>query len=330
MPAIVKRILLYSFLQLPLIAGAASFEISVQEGDRLIIRGLEAQITMTGQPGKSLKITGVNDSDSPGSYTIEKKNNIIEVKVNEYDSKRDWMNILPQIGKNAKKIEVSGMPVAAEVQLKSGSVVAQKWNKELKVNLTQGRFSSTDGSGSLKIYVQKGEIRIANHKGRVSTDSYSGIQNLKNINGDVEASQFSGQFVSQKTEGFFSLATQQGAAKVNEGSGTLRFENGKGTLSVEQFKGRLEGETMEGAVNIKMTLDSEVDVKAKTGKVTVQTPANSGVRLNLLTTEGEIFAPKGIYVNKLPTEKNVRQKMRGDAQRGSVFVRSQEGTILVK
>ncbi len=330
MPAIVKRILLCSFFQFPLIVGAATFEASIQEGDRLVIRGLEAQIQLIGQPGKSLKISGVNESDSAGSYIVEKKNNIIEIKMNEYDSKRDWMNILPQAGKNAKKIEISGLPIATEIQLKSGSVVAQKWSKDLKVNMTQGRFSSTDGSGSLKVYVQKGEVRITNHKGRVSTDSYSGIQNLKNINGDVEASQFAGQFVAEKTEGFFSLTTQQGTAKVSQGVGTLRFDNGKGAFSVEQFKGRLEGETQEGAVNIKMTLDSEVDVKAKAGKVTVQTPANSGVRLNLLTTEGEIYAPKGIYVNKLPTEKNVRQRMRGDAQRGSIFVRSQEGTILVK
>lgn len=330
MPAIVKSFLLYSLLQFPVLVGAATFETAVQEGDRLVIKGLEAQIQITGQPGKALKITGVNESDSAGTYLVEKKNNIIEIKMNEYDNKRDWMNILPQAGKNLKKIEISGLPIPTEIQLKNGSVVVQKWNKDIKANLTQGRFSSTDGSGSLKVYVQKGEVRIANHKGRVSTDSYSGIQNLKNITGDVEASQFSGQFVAEKTEGFFSLSTQQGTAKVTDGSGTLRFDNGKGNFSVEQFKGRLEGETQEGAIDIKMTLDSEVDVKAKSGKVTVQTPANSGVRLNLLTAEGEIFAPKGIYVNKLPTEKNVRQRMRGDAQRGSIFVRSQEGTILVK
>lgn len=330
MSAIVKRILFCSLFQFPLVVGAVTFETSVQEGDRLVIKGLEAHIQLTGLPGKSLKITGVNDSDSAGSYTVEKKNNTIEIKMNEYDSKRDWMNNLSLSGKNAKKIEIAGLPIATEISLKNGSVVAQKWSKDLKANLTQGRFSSTDGAGSLKVYVQKGEVRITNHKGRVNTDSYSGLQNLKNISGDVEASQFAGQFSSEKTEGFFSLAMQQGTAKVNQGTGTLRFDNGKGTISVEQFKGRLEGETQEGAVNIKMTLDSEVDVKAKTGKVTVQTPANSGVRLNLLTTEGEIYAPKGIYVNKLPTEKNVRQRMRGDAQRGSIFVRSQEGTILVK
>jgi hypothetical protein len=50
----------------------------------------------------------------------------------------------------------------------------------------------------------------------------------------------------------------------------------------------------------------------------------------LFTVDGEIFVPKELKVNRLSSEKSVRGRLRGEAQRGSIVVRSQEATILVK
>ena len=71
-------------------------------------------------------------------------------------------------------------------------------------------------------------------------------------------------------------------------------------------------------------------MKAKAGKVNITPPAASGASVNLFTVDGEIFVPKELKVNRLSSEKSVRGRLRGEAQRGSIVVRSQEATILVK
>ncbi|WP_413612193.1 DUF4097 family beta strand repeat-containing protein [Bdellovibrio sp. HCB-110] len=314
---------------------AATYEVPVAEGDRLVLKGLEAHLQISGQVGgqsvgNSLKVSGVEESGTEGVFVVTKKDNIIEVKMNEYSGKRSWLNILPKASSQMKKIEIWGPSIPTEIQLRGGSVVAQKWSKDLKVSLTQGRVNSLSGAGSLQVYVQKGDVNIQDHTGKVEADSYNGSMALKNIQGDVDASLFAGQLNIEKVRGFLSLSTQQSNSKVNMSSGTIQFENGKGSLNIQTFQGRMEGQNQEGAVTIAMALDSEVDVKTKSGKVSVQAPPSSGASLNLLTTEGEILVPSEIKVTKLSAEKSVRARLRGDAQRGSIFVRSQDGTISVK
>lgn len=310
---------------------AATFEAPVREGDRLVIKGLEAQVQLNATPGAtSVRISGVEESGSEGAYVVTKKDNIIEVSMNEYGSKKTWMNILPRAASQVRKIEITGASIPTEIHLKGGSVIAQKWGKDLKASLTSGKVISTGGVGTVQAYVQKGEIGVIDHAGKVTADSYAGTMGLRNIQGDVDASLFSGLLQMEKVRGFVSLSTQQANAKVNQGSGTIQFENGKGSLTLQAFQGRLEGQNQEGTVTVQMAMDSEVDVKAKAGKVNITPPPSSGASVNLFTVDGEIFVPKELKVNRLSSEKSVRGRLRGEAQRGSIVVRSQEATILVK
>lgn len=311
-------------------AFAATFDVPVNDGDRLILKGLEAQVQFVGQAGKTIKVSGVEELSSEGAYTLVKKDNVIEIKMNEFSGKRAWLAALPKAAAQTKKIEIIGAPVPVEVHLRGGSVVAQKWTKDVKVSLTQGRASVVNGAGTAQIYVQKGDVNVQDHTGKVEVDSYSGTMSLRNIQGDVDASLFTGQLQIEKMHGFLNLTTQQSNSKVSQSSGTVQFENGKGNLNIQAFQGRMEGQSVDGNVTIAMDLDSEVDVKSKTGRVSVQLPPSSGASLNLLTTEGDILVPAELKVAKLPAEKSVRGRLRGDAQRGSVFVRSQEGVISVK
>lgn len=316
------------FLPFPVLASVS--EISVSPGDRLVLKGLDAQVQLVAQGGNSLKVSGLDVSGGEGAFVLEKKDNLIEIRMNEFNGRKTWLNLLPKASSQVKKIEISGAALPTEIHLHGGSVVAQKWNKDLKVSMTQGRVAALNGAGSVQIYLQKGEVSVLDHVGKVSADSYSGNMALRNIQGDVEASLFAGQMQVEKVRGFLTLSAPQSAAKVNQGNGTLQFESGKGSLIVQGFQGRIEGQSQDGPVSVTMPLDSEVDIKTKSGKVTVQTPAGSGATLNLMTVEGEISVPSELRVTKLSAEKSVRGRLRGDAPRGSVFVRSQEGTISVK
>ena len=309
---------------------AATFEVPVQTGDRLVLKGLEAQVQIVSQPGASLKISGVEESAAEGAFLLEKKGNVIEIKMREFDGKKAWLANLAQANKFTKKIEISGPAIPTEITLRGGSVVAQKWTKEMKINLQSGRVSALNGAGSLAITLQKGELNVTSQNGKVTTDMYNGRTNLKDIQGDMDVTLFAGQLSMENVRGFISVSTQQATGKIIESSGTLQFENGKGSLSIQKFQGRMEGQIQDGTLGVSMTLDSELDVKAKSGKITVYSAPSSGASVNLFTVEGDIFVPNELRVVKSSAEKSARGRLRGDSQRGSIFVHGQEASIILK
>lgn len=310
-------------------AFAASVDVPIVAGDRLILKGVAAQVHFVAQPGAGLKVNGLDQGATEGAYTLSKKDNVIEIKMNEFVGKGSWLNALSRPFA-MKKLEIVGAAIPVDVQLREGSVVFQKWSKDTKVSLFQGRVSVSDAVGDAQIYLQKGDVLVQDYSGKVKVDTYSGTVALRNITGDVDTSLFSGQLQVEKINGFLSLTSQQANSKVNASAGTMQFENGRGPLSIQAYQGRIEGGSQDGPVNITMTLDSEVDVKTKSAKVSVQTPSGSGASLNLVTEEGDIYIPSELRVVRNKLQRSVKGRLRGDAQRGSVFVRSQEGTISVK
>lgn len=309
-------------------AHSATMEVAASPEDRIFVRGLDAQVHFIAQSTPQWKVSGIEES-AEGQFVMMKKQGVLEIRMVEPGGKKNWLASLTR-GGAPKKIEIVGPAVPVEVQLRGGSVIMQKWGKAAKVSMTSGRFSAIGGAGEYNIHVQKGDISIQDHQGRVVTDMYAGSTTLLNIQGDAQATVFTGNLNIEKMRGNLNLFTQQANSKINASTGSLQFDNGKGALAVTSFEGRLEGQNLDGSINVHMALDSELDVRSKAGRVAVQTPANSGMSLNLLTNEGEIVVPAPLRVTRLSAERSVRGKMRGDAQRGSVFVRSQEGTISVK
>lgn len=330
--SVLQVILMISINVLMPSAFAGAFSVPVNEGDQLVIRGVEAQVQLIPALGaKALKVNGIEGNTGEGAYLLTKKGNIIEIHMNGFDGKKAWMSALARGGGQLRKIEVSSPSLPVDVQLRNGSITAQKWIKDIRVSLSQGgRISLIGGVGALNLYTHKGEVNVQDHSGIVRADSYSGHMTLKNIQGNIDASLFSGPLVVEKSQGFCALSSRVGPVKVAQSSGTLSFENGKGVLSILGFAGRIDGQNQDGSVVVQMALDSEVDIKSKTGRIQITAPASSGSSVNLTTVDGDIFVPNELRVNKLSSEKNVRGRLRGDSQRGSILVRSQEGSIVVK
>lgn len=306
-----------------------SFEVPSQDVDRIIVVGLEAQVQLVGQANASkLKVTGLDDTADPGQWGFEKHDRVLFVRMQEYLDKKDAKDAL---GKSRRKVlEFIGGPVSMDIQLREGQVNIQHWSKDLKIDIVKGKITSVGSSGPLSLQVQSGDIAIQDQSAKVTADIYKGLLTVKDLQGDLEGSLFSGSTSIEKSKGFLSLNTTQGQAKVVQSSGTLQFENGKAVVIAQNFAGRIDGQTQEGNVNLGVLADSDVHVKSTNGRVTVQTPPGSGAAVNLLTNEGEIVVPSELKVTRGATEKTARGRLRGTEQKASVFVRSQEGTIVVK
>lgn len=307
-----------------------AFEVAPQDIDRIVVVGLEAHVQLIGQPmAQKLRVSGIDETSEPGQFSLERKDRVLFIKMQEYPGKKEWKEALLKVPKK-KILEFVGASIPVEIQLREGQVNSQKWSKELKISLVKGKVTSVSGSASLNIQLQNGEVSVQDQTSKLIADVYKGQLTVRNLQGDLEGSVFSGSMNIEKSKGFLSINTTQSVAKVLQSSGTLQFENVKGSVLTQQFVGRVDGQTGEGAVSLGILPDTDVHVKSTSGRVSVQTVAGSGAFLNLLSTEGEITVPSELKVNRSATEKSVRGRLRGGEQKGSIVVRSQEGSILVK
>jgi hypothetical protein len=307
-----------------------AFEVAPQDVDRIVVVGLEVHVQLTQQPNATkLRVSGIDDTSDAGNFVLEKKERTLFIKMQEYSDKKEWKEALSKSPKK-RNLEFIGASVPVEIQLREGQVNAQKWSKELKISLVKGRVTSVGGSASLSIQLQNGEVSVQDQTSKVVADVYKGQLNVRNLQGDLDGSVFSGTLNIEKSKGVMLVSTTQSTAKVLQSSGTLQFENVKGSVVTQQFGGRVDGQTLEGSVSLGILPDTDVHVKSTTGRVAVTTVAGSGASVNLLTTEGEISVPSDLTVNRSATEKTVRGRLRGGEQKGSIVVRSQEGSIVVK
>lgn len=307
-----------------------AFEVAPQDVDRIVVVGLDGQVRLQGQAtAQKLRVTGIDDTSDPGQFNLERKGRTLFIRMQEYSDKKQWKEALAHPARK-KALDFVGASVPVEIQLRDGTVHAQKWNKEIKVAMVKGRVVSVDGTASMSLQIQNGEASVTNQNSKVMADIYKGRLNVTSLNGDLDASVFSGVLNVNKTKGFLQVSTGQAVAKILESSGTLQFENGKGTLITQKFAGRVDGQTAEGGVSIGILADTDVHVKSKSGRVSVLTEPGSGAMLNLITAEGEITAPSEVRVNRSAIEKTVRGRLKGKEQKGNIVVRSQEGNIVVK
>lgn len=328
--ALVLTIFSTCFLIFPNAHAVMAFEVAPQEVDRIVVVGLEAQVQLLQQPGAAkLKVSGIDDTNEEGNFALERKDRTLFIKMQEYSDKKEWNEALARAPKK-KLLEFSGASVPVEIQLREGQVTAQRWNRELKVSLVKGKVVSTGGAAALTVQLQNGDVNVQDQSSKLSADVYKGHVVVRNLRGDFEGSVFSGSLLVEKSKGVMQINTTQANAKVLSSSGTLQFENVKGLLVAQQFSGRVDGQTLEGTVSLGILPETDVHVKSKTGKVTVNTTAGSGSLLNLVTGEGDIVVPGELKVNRSATEKSVKGRLRGSEQKGTIVVRSQEGNIVVK
>ncbi len=304
-------------------------DVSLMTNDVLVIKGLDLQISLQKTAGTALRITGLDSSSSPGSYRAERKGNKIFVVMNEYDSKKDWKNVLSQKSNRKKVIEIRGPAIPVEIYGRDSVININQWPNKVEAHLVNGKINSQYGR-DLTFSFNSGEAIISEGQGYIKGNVSQGQLNIKNsqVDGDLQVQR--GQVSLDKINGRWSFNTQSSAVKVNQGQGVLQIENQKGVWNVSKFKGRVDGQMRDGNMNLSLLQDSEASIKSQTGKIQVQVPQGAGAYLNLLSSEGDLFLPGDLKANRGGNEKSYRGRLRGESQKISVTARSQEGVIILK
>lgn len=306
-------------------AQAIVSDFPLRGNERILISVPEAVLSVQTNPAmKTMRISMVDGAQE--DYQVTFTDGVIDIRSKEASSKENfgrWM---------AKKriIEIQGPSLPLEVHLFDGQVNLQKWSKETLLHVQKGRVVVKDSLGTTKIHSQSGEIQVLDHQGRVEVDTYKANVLVRGLLGDADLENFLGETTVEKGKGFISVNQGQGSAKILSSSGTLQFELVKGILNSQNFSGRVEGQTQEGPVNIQLANDGEVNVRSQSGRVTIQSSASSGAALNLTTIDGDIIGPNYLKVGRDGFQKTLRGRLKGDNQKGSIVVRSQDGAIILR
>lgn len=235
----------------------------------------------------------------------------------------------PRSESDACTLQVS-LPAAQalSVHVLEGSLLVQKVTSDLILHVQKGRLILRDASGAAQMHVQKGEVLVQDYAGRVKADVLQAAVQIRNLQGDLELQALAGDHVIDKSKGHLHINQAQGNLKVTGSSGALNFESVRAALTADLFAGRIEGQTQEGTIALKLTADADANLKSQTGKINVQ--AQGGTSVNLLTQEGELFLPAYMSMVREGTTKSIRTRVRGEGAKGSVFVRTQEGSITLR
>jgi len=307
------------------LAQASTTEISTAGKEKIVISVPEGVMNIAAKPGgQNLRVRLLEAAQD--DYMVVTNQARIEIISKDSGSKENFGKV------SGKKhvIEIQGPDLPLEIHAFEGQVEITAWSKEALIHLQKGKIISRDGTGTLNVHSQSGEIRVANHQGRLDIDTYKSLVSVKELTGDAEVANFSGETLVDKAKGFLSLNQGQGTAKIDNSSGTLQFDLTKGILSVQKFAGRIEGQTQEGPINVVMAPEGEVNIKSQTGRITIHCAPQSGALLNLASVEGDILVPNYLKVSRDGSQKTLRGRLKGDVQKGSVVVRSQEGSIIIR
>lgn len=313
---------LAAILILPVFAAqislAASYDIQAPT-KKILVSVQDAHVIVNGSAQKT-RIT-LNDS-AETSYAVMHDGETVTIKLKE--------GLQSSSDSKKKLIEIQAPAQVLEVHAFEGEITLSKWNDEALLHLQKGRTFVSDVKGDVKVHNITGDIVIDGCTGKLEVDSFKANATIKNHNGDLRLENFMADAVVDNLKGVVNVSQGQGSFKITKSSGAFQFDQAKGILNVVQFAGRVEGTTQDGPVNINMTSETEVSVRSQSGKVTVHSPSVGGVFLNLATQEGDIYAPTYLKVNREGSQKSLRARMKGESQKGTVFVRSQEGGIFIR
>lgn len=308
---------------------AAPVDIPLGAEDRITLKGFAAQVSynVNANPGaRQLRVSGLEEA----GWVWQKEGSRILLLGPEGDSRRSLEEQMRNPGRRAV-IEITGSSAPIEIHLREGAVNLNRGQHGAVVNLRNGKVTAIGRTGSLKTQVMKGEVFVSDGSGQVVADVYDGkltLRNLKQLEG--EAALFSGQLMVENAGGHLSLVSSQATTKVQKFSGTLNIENGKGSWSGTAIEGRVEGQSDEGAMSVQVKGESDVNLKSHSGRITVELPKTSGANLNLRTQEGDLRIPGDQKIVRNGSEKSFRGRLKGEAGKMSVTIRSQEGSILIR
>ncbi|MFZ4403319.1 MAG: DUF4097 family beta strand repeat-containing protein [Pseudobdellovibrionaceae bacterium] len=305
-------------------AAALGYQWSPSEVDSILLRSDRINLVVSTSPTDFIRATRLS-----ADWKIEKKDRqlIFTYRAGTVAGASTSLDLALPVGKQ----------ILVQVVAGEGQILAQKGARDLKVTLQGGRVQSIGSSGTLHLYVHKGDISVQDHSGAVLVDAFQlNSSSFKNILGEGQIEVFQGTVGIEKWQGRLGLQTHKAVVQVTQSQGALQLDSNSGSFNVQTHKGRIDGSSKDGVHSINIVKGGvDVNLRTQSGKITVQSPPVA--YLNVSSREGDIYLPSPLKVLRTSTEKFYRGNKgsgagskSGDEGFSRITLRSSEGIISIK
>lgn len=300
-------------------------ELSARDYPALILKGQNLDVKISESQGASIKIMGVSDKNHWVLKNSNGKGLLIEEILKE--NKKDFMS---DLNSPKQKILIQTPSIPIQVSGYKVDLLVENIRKDLKVTSSFGILKFVKTIGELQVSLVNGDIVVETHTGKMIIDGEQLKLNVQNSLSDGEFKVQNLKLSLDKTQGNQQIYAYNGQVNLNQNSGSFFLEMTKGTLGAFTNQGRFEANLDDVNTQVRLSKDNELILKAKTGRIFVNTNNVSGVWLNLKSDEGDIYLPGSLRSNKNKQESTYKGRTPGDKTLTRIEVKSINAPIIIK
>lgn len=328
-----KYVLPFLFLPFVIHAQTANQELRFPSvpGLRLNISGFKAEISVIGGAGPEVVVkieqTAVGQGSESQAWSVEKKQEgeAVFLRLENAQSKGAGAdNRLPKV-----RLTVQGPGVPLDLYWKEAKVTVQDWPASAGVYLTKGEVRSSGGKGERRFFVRSGRIDLKGFEGAAVIETYRAAVAVADSKGSAEVSDFSGSVSITNYDGMMHLKSYNGKFAMEKVKGEIAFDLNQAELRTQEVEGRLTGDGKDSTLRLGYIGKANMNIKMLAGNVVIQSPKNSGSRVNVGSEEGYLDVPPTVKKTDTPNMKIGQGRLDGQMD-GSIFVRSKTGAISIK
>lgn len=299
---------------------------SAQSLSQVSLEGVEKILLQVGNA--NLKFIGNSEVRrihlDESQVTVQKDGAVAVIRYKDFDGNAEVTDKAAPLS-----IEIFGK-VQVEVHGRELRIDTQNWQSDIQLQANSLKANLQSGGG----YVQASSLKVDwfsnEFKGRVKGDFQTGKVSFKGGTLDGELNLLNGEITCEKATGALAMQSFAAQIKATKCGGSWTVDNLKGGTVAQAWEGRFEGVSQEGPFAVSLGNEGDVNIKTQSGRVTLTPPATASVALNLQSSEGDIVTPNYLKISKEGQKKYLKGRSQGQGEKGSFYVRTQEGVIFVK
>lgn len=320
-----------------------SFQVPIQKGDRLVVRGFFGKIRLRSKKEDSAikELSHLNLRfrwDKKSSFISQifsskpllmtsRENSHISLEVKAPSFKAD--TLLVEKESPILDLEIEGPSLPTEIYMKKANIEITDWFRSLRIVSLDSQIKLVNTEGEVILFGQRGEVKISEHKGDVEIESYQLNLNLEKVKGGIRIENFVGKAFLSSIRGPIQLISFKGPIEVWQSQGSLTFDHYYSPLKIQNWRGSLKGKSLNGDIEAILLGRAAAFVETEVGNIMIRA-VNSGAYVRATFKEGTLLAP--YYFKRLRLEGGWKRKSgvlrRG--QPGKIVVKSRKGNIRIR
>ena len=306
-------------------------ETDIESGDRIVIRGYQGDIKVTGGNSNKLIVQGMKPKTgdfSQWNFRLRKAPGVVEIIVKGPSETEDWEKVragnVPRFSLN---LSAPSRPLTVSWQ--EGNIEVLDWEAPATIHSTKGKVKTKKGKGGLNIQLMNGDIVVDSQEGNIQVQTRIGKVFVKNSKGRMTIDNYSSTYQVTNHKGGVDVQNYSGKMTLVDMEGQFNFNNNLGNFTLSGLKGSVKGESAKGVISVRAKQIQDFVVNSHSGPVVLDLPKEAGAYVSIRSEKGNLRGAPHFAKLRKGRWTELRGKLRGK-EPGQVKIVSKYGNIVVK